>query len=103
MRQIKKPEITNLTANQPSHQPAGTEITWTAEANDPENDEISYKFLLNNGVMVGDWKTDNQWVWKIPAEKAGSSNRIEVRAIDGNHAGKDGFYAKKSAEFKVIA
>jgi hypothetical protein len=98
----KPPEIANLTANPPSPQPAGTEITWTAEANDPENDEISYKFLLN-GVMVRDWQTDNKWVWKIPAEKAGSSNKIEVRVIDSNHAGRGGFDANRSAEFKVNA
>jgi hypothetical protein len=94
----KPPEITNLTANPSSPQSAGTKITWTAEANDPEKDEISYQFLLN-GVMVSDWKTDNKWVWT--AEKAGSSNKIEVRVIDGNHAGKDGFDAKKIVEFKV--
>lgn len=98
----KPPEITKLTANPSSPQPAGTEITWTAEANDPENDEISYKFQLN-GVMVRDWKTDNKWVWKIPAEKAGSTNKIEVRVIDRKHAGEDNFDDQKIAEFKVNA
>ena len=61
---------------------------------------IYYKFYLND-VMVSDWKTDNKWVWK--AEKAGSSNKIEVRVIDGKHAGRDGFDAQKIAEFKVNA
>jgi hypothetical protein len=98
----KLPEITNLTANPPSPQPAGSVITWTAEANDPEKDEISYMFFLND-EMVRDWKSDNLWVWKIPAEKAGSSNSIEVRAIGSKHAGKNGSYAKRSAEFKVNA
>jgi hypothetical protein len=96
----KPPKITNLTANPQSPQPAGTDITWTAEANDPENDEISYRFYLN-GVMVRDWQTDNKWVWK--AEKAGSSNKIEVRVIDGNHAGEDGSDDQRSANFNVNA
>jgi hypothetical protein len=59
-------------------------------------------FFLND-EMVRDWKPDNLWVWKIPAEKAGSSNSIEVRAIGSKHAGKNGSYAKRSAEFKVNA
>ena len=96
----KPPEITKLTANPSSPQPAGTVITWTAEANDPENDEISYQFLLN-GVMVRDWKTDNKWVWT--AEKAGSNNNIEARVIDRKHAGEDKFDAQKIVEFKVNA
>lgn len=96
----KPPEITSLTATPSSPQPAGTEITWTAVANDPENDVISYKFYLN-GVMVRDWKTDNKWVWT--AEKAGSSNKIEVRVIDRKHAGEDKFDDQKIAEFKVNA
>ena len=94
------PKITNLTANPSSPQSAGTDITWTAEANDPENDEISYKFVLND-VEVTDWQTDNHWHWIIPAEKAGSSNKIEVRVIDRNHAGEDGFDDQRSANFKV--
>jgi len=96
------PKITNLTSNPSSPQPAGTDITWTAEANDPENDEISYKFYLND-VMVRDWQPDNRWHWIIPADKAGSSNKIEVRVIDRNHAGEDGFDDQRSANFKVNA
>ncbi len=96
------PKITNLTSNPSSPQPAGTDITWTAEANDPENDEISYQFYLND-VMVRDWQPDNLWHWIIPADKAGSSNKIEVRVIDRNHAGEDGFDDQKSANFKVNA
>jgi hypothetical protein len=96
------PIITNLTSTPSSPQPAGTDITWTAEANDPENDAISYRFFLND-VEVTDWQLDNHWHWIIPADKAGSSNKIEVRVIDGNHAGKDGCDAKRSEVFKVNA
>jgi SMODS and SLOG-associating 2TM effector domain 2 len=96
------PIITNLTSTPSSPQPAGTDITWTAEANDPENDAISYRFFLND-VEVTDWQLDNHWHWIIPADKAGSSNKIEVRVIDGNHAGKDGFDDQKSENFKVNA
>jgi len=98
----KPPEISNLTANPPSPQPAGMEITWTAEANDPENDVILYKFYLDD-VEVTDWQPDKHWHWIIPADKAVSNYTIEVRVIDGKHAGKDGCDAKRSEKFEVNA
>ena len=74
-------------------------ITWTAAASDPENDPVSYRFLLND-TPATEWQTQNQWTWT--AAEAGTS-QITVQVKDENHAGPEGITGNKTAEFTIIA
>ncbi|MCK9565083.1 MAG: DUF4231 domain-containing protein [Methanothrix sp.] len=101
-RQVNKPPvIESLEPGKSSPQSAGTAITWTAKASDFENDPISYRFFLND-KPVTDWQSENKWIWETTAANVGK-NTIEVRIIDGKHAGSDGYDARKSADFEISA
>jgi tetratricopeptide (TPR) repeat protein len=117
------PSLTSLTPDKPSPQEAGTIITWTALASDPENDQIYYRFFLN-GDPVTKWSTDNKWVWTnrnisvvtdeyiIQPSSSGLDyinftleaelTTIEVRVRDGKHAGSDSFDANSSAFYEMV-
>ena len=56
------PAVTDLVADLASPQILGTTVTWTAEANDPEADPISYRFLVND-TPASDWQSQNQFAW----------------------------------------
>ena len=104
----KPPVVENLTADKSSPQVAGTVVTWTAVASDPENDPLVYKFFLS-GPGTGDrwteetkWVSDNTWIWTTPAKDVGS-NQVRVWVIDGTHAGTDGFDADASSSYELSA
>ncbi len=92
------PTVTDLTADQPSPQLLGTVVTWTADASDPENDPISYRFLVNN-TPASDWQPQNQFAWT--ATKPGTST-IMVQVRDNQHEVPQGENGNKSAEFTII-
>jgi hypothetical protein len=94
------PTINNLTSDKASPQEIGTSINWIASATDPDNDNILYRFFLND-MPVSDWTGDANWAW-IPINANLGSNRIEVQARDGLHAGSRGLDDRKSAEFEII-
>lgn len=102
----KPPVLSDLSADKPSDQPAGSTITWIAKASDPENDIIFYKFLLKGpstgGQMIEQvgWSTNNTWTW-IPSSNDVGDNQIEVWIRDGKHAGPDGFDDKKTVDYKI--
>lgn len=100
-KENEPPKIESLTASPPSPQEAGKEVTWTAKANDPDNEKISYRFFLND-IAVTDWQLKNQWVWKIPAEEAAGSKKIEVRVIDDYHSNRSGWDDRKIEVFEVM-
>ena len=60
----KPPKLISLTSDKPSPQETGTAVTWTAEAKDQDNDQIFYRFFLNDDPVTK-WIADNTWVWKI--------------------------------------
>lgn len=95
------PSISRLSADRPSQQEAGSVIIWIAEASDSENDQILYQFWLNNQI-IRDWSADNKWTWTTTTENVGD-NRVEVRIIDGKHAGLDSFDHRETAAFVVKA
>lgn len=86
----KIPYFISLTPDKKSPQKAGSNIVWTAEANDPENDNLEYKFILKNSntgsiINTGGWKDDNEWKW-VTTESDGGEYLVEAWVRDGNHA-----------------
>jgi hypothetical protein len=82
------PVLNDLKPDKLSPQEAGVTITWTAEASDPDNDLISYKFRLNGADETG-WSANNSWGWTTTEDDA-RINLIEVWVIDNKHAGING-------------
>ncbi|HSD57715.1 MAG TPA: hypothetical protein VLB04_05995, partial [Methanotrichaceae archaeon] len=97
----QKPAIVNFAADRNSPQEAGTAITWTAEATDPEGDQILYRFFLN-GQPATDWQPQNQWVWATTQGSVGES-QVQVAIRDGKHAGPEEFDDSRSAAFTISA
>ena len=93
------PIILNFGSDVISPQEAGTTILWSAEAKDPEKDQILYRFSLN-GKPVTDWVGDNMWAWQTSRLDLGK-NRIELRIRDGMHSGVDGFDDSKVIQFLI--
>ena len=83
----QKPAIASFGPDKAAPQEAGATVTWTAQASDPENDPIQYRFLLN-GQPVTDWQPQAQWTWTTSNANVGE-NQVAVRIIDGKHAGQD--------------
>ncbi|RPJ39753.1 MAG: hypothetical protein EHM35_01550, partial [Planctomycetaceae bacterium] len=97
----QKPAITSLEPDKAAPQESGSTVTWTAQASDPENDPIQYRFFLN-GEPVTDWQPQGQWAWTSSSANVGD-NQVEVRIIDGKHAGQDSSDDSKSAAFAITA
>jgi hypothetical protein len=83
------PALQELKSDRSGPQPIGSMITWTAAANDADNDMIFFKFMKNDSDMTG-WLPTNSWTWNTSLEKPGD-HRIAVLARDGLHASKDSF------------
>jgi hypothetical protein len=85
---------------------AGSSVTWTARATDPDGDPILYKFWLNGPStgwswqeMTG-WTANDRWTWKTSFSDAGTS-QIAVSVKDGRHAGPDGSKSSLSREYTI--
>jgi tetratricopeptide (TPR) repeat protein len=101
IRPNQKPVLTGLSPDKLSPQEEGTSITWTAEASDPDNNPLVYRFLLR-GKIVSDWNSDNSWTWSTTSDDAGD-NQIEVQVSDKKHAALDSYDYNKKASFHIIA
>ena len=101
----QKPTITGLSPDKASAE-AGSTVTWTAAASDPENDPLVYKFFLKGPATGGQlaektaWVSDNTWTWTTTPADAGQ-NQVEVWVRDGNHAGTEGFDANKVVNYEL--
>ena len=95
----KPPKLISLTSDKPSPQDEGTIVTWNAKAKDSDNDQILYRFFLNDDPVTK-WITDNTWVWNTNDTDVGE-NQIEVHVRDGKHAGPDGFDDHKVDSFNI--
>jgi len=93
------PQVTTLKSDRSSPQAVGSIITWTAIAADPDGDEISYKFLVND-KEVGKWSSSNSWVWDTSSATPGEY-RIKVLARDGRHSSEDSSDSFKDAVITV--
>ena len=95
------PSKANLYANKSNPQTNDATILWTANASDPENDQILYRFLLNNSPATG-WSEFNIWNWDTTKTPPGDY-RITMLARDGKHASPDSFDTSTNATFTLIA
>lgn len=95
------PQLISLLADPESPQDAGVVITWTASADDPDGDPMSYLFLLNGKAVTG-WSASSSWSWDTTTLSEGNY-RVEVRVRDSNHAGPDGFDGSKESVFTVTS
>ncbi|WP_286858563.1 Ig-like domain-containing protein, partial [Methanosaeta sp. UBA356] len=73
----------DLVADLASPQIAGTAVTFTAAASDPENDPLEFMFLVD-GQARTDFINNPSWTWTTTEQDIGS-HTIEVRARDNNH------------------
>jgi len=86
------PRVITLTPSVSCPQEVETTVTWTADATDPENDSIYYKFWFSGPrtegewLVVQDWSQSNVWTWHPGDEDVGSSD-IRVWIRNGRHAG----------------
>jgi len=93
------PEVPALKADRSSPQAIGSIITWKAEANDPDGDDISYKFLAD-GKEVRKWSSSNSWVWDTSSAKP-AEYKITVLVRDARHSSEDSFDSSKDAVFNI--
>jgi len=90
----EKPVISDLTSDKASPQETGGIVTWTAQASDPENNPILYRFYINQ-LPATDWQSSNKWSWTASE----GESQIEVQIRDGKHAEQDGFDDQRSVTF----
>jgi len=93
------PEVPALKADRSSPQAIGSIITWKAEANDPDGDDVSYKFLAD-GKEVRKWSSSNSWVWDTSSAKP-AEYKITVLVRDARHSSEDSFDSSKDAVFNI--
>lgn len=96
-RPNQAPVLQELKPDRSSPQGRGSIVTWTASANDPDNDKIYYKFMKNDVDMTG-WLSSNSWIWDTSPEKPGDY-KISVLAKDGLHSSKDSFDSSMEGTF----
>jgi S-layer protein (TIGR01567 family) len=102
------PVLHSFAPDKKSPQEAGTSIVWIANASDPENDNLTFKFFLRgpstNGELLNKtgWTSNSSWLW-TPGEEDIGENQIEVRIRDGEHAGPQDYDSNKTASFTVSA
>jgi transglutaminase-like putative cysteine protease len=95
------PVINRLVSDKDSPKEAGTTVTWTAEASDPENDLLLYRFLIR-GNIVSQWSTDSSWTWSTTQDDVGD-NQVEVQVRDDKHEDIDSYDGHKAVSFTITA
>ena len=76
-------------------------MQWTANASDPDGDEIYYRFL-EDGSAVTDWSQSDSWIWNTSSSAPGD-RRITVLARDAKHAAEDSFDDSMNATITIMA
>lgn len=101
------PKLNGVKADPSSPEQAGTPVTWTADALDPDSgDTIYYKFMLsgpgtNNQYQdKTGWITTSTWTWNPSSADAGR-NSIDVLIRDGKHAPESDHDAHLEAYFEI--
>jgi hypothetical protein len=110
----QQPKLTALESDKSSPQEAGSSIKWTARAEDPENDPMSFMFRLRGPSMgdvwepldvwkpVSQWSPDNTWKWDTNSGDAGKY-QISVSVRDETHAGPQYTQDEKIVDFLLTA
>jgi hypothetical protein len=94
------PAILALVPDISSPQVQGATVIWKAEAKDPEDDRILYKFQLN-GRDMNRWSESASWKWSS-RDLAAGDYKIRVLTRDGKHASEDSFDNSMDAVFSLI-
>jgi|GEM_PF-1216156 len=100
------PAVISFTPDKPSPQQYGTAVTWTAQASDPEGDQVFYEFWQSGPSTGGTWivkkgwSNSNVYYWH-PAPTDAGLNHFRVWARDGYHAGPDSYDSTQSADFTI--
>ena len=104
----KPPVVASLTPDKPSPQFAGTVVTWTAVASDPENDQLLYKFFLNgpgtsnSGRSRQNGSPNNIWAWTTSTKDIGN-NQVRVWVRDSKHADPGGSDSNATVNYTINA
>jgi len=93
--------LKDLHADKSSPMVPGATVVWTANATDPEYDQVQYKFLLN-AEPVTVWSKFNSWSWTTKGLTPGDYT-ITVQAKDGKHQPKDSPDSSLNATFKLAS
>jgi large repetitive protein len=102
------PALIGFQPDQKGPAKAGSTISWSAMASDPDGDSVLYQFWLNGPSTGNTWKSTTNWTaerfwnWTTSSKDIGN-NIVEVRVRDGHHANPEGWDGKLSAEFLVEA
>jgi hypothetical protein len=98
-----------LTPNKAEPQNAGTSITWTASATDPDGGSLYYRFWIkgpatgNSWAIERDWSSINTWTWYTTSSDVGD-NVITVWIRDGHHAQASSYDLEKTVyDYKITA
>lgn len=84
------PAIESLTSDLSSPKKTGSMITWTANASDPEGDEILYRYLIkgprtqDKEEVIKEWSKSRVWIWDVQEKDLGHSEII-VEVCDESH------------------
>ncbi len=95
----KPPALISLAADKADPQDAGASITWTANAKDPDKDQILYRFFVNDEPETN-WTSDNTWTWQTTDDDIGQK-QIEARIRDGKHKGPNRFDDNRIFSFNI--
>ncbi len=102
--------LVGLSMDKSSPQEIGAIVRWTAEAGDPDGDQVSYRFILRElkggsarGKELGDtdWNASPNWTWDTSRMGSGRYS-IEVQVRDGNNDPGDAFDDSRTIEFELI-
>ena len=98
-----------LAPDKPEPQPAGTTITWTASATDPDGDTLYYRFWIkgpstgDSWTIMQDWSTANTRTWHTSSADIGDTD-ISVWIRDGHHAPISSFDLEKIVyDYRIVS
>ena len=83
------PESVTLIANPESPQEAGTSVTFTATASDPDDDKLDYIFLLDEQIVQS--STSNTWIW---SPSTTGTHTIGVKVRDNHHSSEGDLFTE---------
>jgi uncharacterized membrane protein len=93
------PVLLSLVPDLSSPRVLGETIVWKAEAMDPDNDPILYKFQLGGKDMIR-WSESNSWSWSTRG-LAADDYQITVLVRDGRHASEYSFDSSLAESFRL--
>jgi hypothetical protein len=107
-RAKEPPAASNLLQSPAGPINAGSSVTWTAKANDPDRDQIYYRFWLKGPSTGNSWKdmtgwtASNRWTMQTTQSDVGT-NQVNVWIRDGKHAGSDAWDSYQVRDCTVIS